>query len=85
MSSAMILSQSQNLTLVTPYALLYSSRGGSVQHQHVYITQDEITVQFTNDDCVKFAVELLEIVCLQVHLEVHGRVGGPGYQVILEY
>ena len=40
---------------------------------------------FTDDDCVKFTVELLEIVCLQVHLEVHGRVGGPGYQVILEY
>ena len=58
-----------------------------MQHQHVYITHgpDEITVQFTDDDCVKFTVELLEIVCLQVHLEVHGRVGGPGYQVILEH
>ena len=56
-----------------------------MQNQHVYNTQYEVTVQFTDDDCVKFTVELLEIVCLQVHLEVHGRVGGPGYQVILEY
>ena len=38
----------------------------------------------TYDDCVKLAVELLEIIGFQVHLEVHGRMGRLRDEVILQ-